>query len=241
MRRPPGSLYIFFCAYLLLLCFSQPAGSGVGATRISYDVLTRGFRIGKAVTSLKVSNEDGQKVVRFTNNTDVNVSFLWMGCSISSFEQATIKGGKLVSYGRREEKKGADVSITGKLKDEYFHFDISENGKKRSITIPVSSYDHTTMECPEATMQFKPGGTKTVRVLDPEFMEVVERSYRLVREDTFEVDGKEYKCRVVDFTDRHKSCRRWIGIDHNVVIVFRQDGKSREGSYSVQAAALERL
>jgi hypothetical protein len=235
------SLFFILSTFTCLLCYSLPAGSSVGATTIRYDVLTRGFPIGKAETSLKVSNDEGQKVVRFTNKTDVNISFLWMGCNISSSEQATIKGGKLVSYSRREKKKGVDVSVTGRLKDEYFHFDVSENGKKRSINIPCSSYDHTTLECPEATIKFKPDGKKTIRVLDPEFMEVVERDYRLVREDTFKVDGKEYHCRIIDFTDRHKSCRRWIGIDHNAVIVFRQDGKSMKGSYSVQAAALEQF
>jgi len=55
------------------------------------------------------------------------------------------------------------------------------------------------------------------------------------------VDGKEFRCRIIDFKDPHKSCRRWIGVDHDAIIMFRQDGKTKEGSYSVQAAALERI
>jgi hypothetical protein len=241
LKRTQFSLLIFLSAFISILYFSLPAGSSTGATRIKYDVLTRGFRIGKAVSSLQVSNEEGQKTIRFANKTDVNVSFLWMGCNISTSEQATIKDGKLVSYSRREMKKGVDLSVKGRLKDDCFQFDICENGTRRSINIPCSSYDFTTMECPEATMSFKPDGRNTVRILDTEFMAVVERNYRLVREDNFKVDGREYHCRVIDFTDPHKSCRRWIGIDHGEVILFRQDGKSREGSYSVQATTLEQI
>lgn len=241
LRRLQISLFIFISAFISTLYFTLPAGSTVGATHIRYDVLTRGFRIGKAVSSLKVTNEEGQKVINFTNKTDVHTSFLWLRCNISSSEQATIKGGKLVSYSRQEKIKGVDVAVTGRLKDEHFRFDVLENGRKRSIVIPCSSYDHTTMECPEATMEFKPDGRKTVRILDTEFMEVVERNYRLVREETFKVDGKEFHCRIIDFKDPHKSCRRWIGADHDAIIMFRQDGKSKEGSYTVQAAALDHL
>ena len=235
------SLLVFFSASVSLLYFSQPAGSAVGVKQIKYDVLTRGFRIGKVISSQKVTNEEGQKVVHFANKTDVNTSFLWLRCNISSSEQATIKGEKLVSYSRQEKTKGVDVSVTGRLKDGHFRFDVSENGRKRSIVIPSSSYDYTTMECPEATMDFKPDGRKTVRILDPEFMEVVERNYRLVREDTIKVDGKEFHCRIIDFKDPHKSCRRWIGVDHDTIIMFRQDGKSKEGSYTVQAVALDHI
>jgi len=241
MKRLGILPFFLIPAVIPLLFYVLPAGSSTGSTRVRYDVVARGFQIGKAVTSVGVSGEEGQKVIRFVNKTDVDASFLWVRCSIHSSELATVKGGKLTCYSRQEINKGVSLSVTGKLEDDSFRFDVRENGGKRSIVIPNSSYEHTTMECPEALMDFKPDGTRTVRILDTEYMEVVERNYRLVRECSYKVNGKEYHCRIVDFKDPHKSCRRWIGVDHDAVIVFRQDGKSSNGSYSVRATALEQI
>jgi hypothetical protein len=239
MRRLNIILFLLIPAVVPLLFYALPVRSSTGSTQVRYDVVARGFHIGKAVASVRVSGEEGQKVVHFVNKTDVDTSFFWIRCNIHSSEQATIKGEKLISYSRHEKNKGVNVSVTGRLEGDHFRFEVVEDGGKRSIVIPSSSYEHTTMECPEAVMDFKPDGTKTVRILDTEFMEVVERNYRLIRECSYKVNGKEYHCRIVDFNDPHKSCRRWIGVDHDAIIMFRQDGKSRDGSYSVRATALD--
>jgi hypothetical protein len=117
---------------------------------------------------------------------------------------------------------------------------VTENGKQATLLIPRRDYDRTTMECPEALMDFGAGGKATLRILDMEHLVIVTRNYRLVREEIYKLGGKEYPCRVVDFSDIYKSCRRWIGMDGDTVIMFRQDGKSKEGTYSVRAVSLHR-
>ncbi len=234
------SIFFLFviCAFLV---GTVPVLSSVGSTVTRYDVTTRGFHIGNATASQKVSREGGVTVVRFENRTDIGASFLWMRHCLSSSEKATIKDNKLLTYSRNEMVNGTEIKVEGRLVGDAFRFEVSENGKRRSVVIPCSSYDRTTMECPEATMDFMANGETTIRILDTEYMTVVERRYRLVRNDDYKIDGKEYPCRVVDFSDIHKSCRRWIGKDNDAIILFRQDGKSKEGSYSVRASVLNRL
>ncbi|MCM2359954.1 MAG: hypothetical protein NDI77_17515 [Geobacteraceae bacterium] len=43
---------------------------------------------------------------------------------------------------------------------------------------------------------------------------------------------------MVDFEDPNKKCRRWIRPDELGAIVVRQDGKGKEGSYSLRMTQL---
>jgi len=234
-------LLLFLLLIAAVVLFSRiPAISSPGAIEARYDVLAKGFRVENILTSQRTADEGGVKVVHFENRTAVKASFLWFRYNLMTSERAVIKGENLVSYSLNKKEKGADVTTEGRLDGDTFRFNVNENGKKRTIAIPRSSYDHTTMECPEATMDFGATGRAVLKMLDTEFMTVVERSYRLVREEAYRIGDKEYRCRIVDFTDPNKSCRRWIGKEGDAVIMFRQDGKGRDGSYSVRATGLKR-
>jgi len=234
-------LLLFLLLIAAVVLFSRiPAISSPGSVEARYDVVAKGFRVGNILTSQRSADEGGVKVVHFENRTAVKASFLWFRYNLMTSERAVIKGENLVSYSLNKKEKGADVTTEGRLDGDTFHFNVNENGKKRTIAIPRSSYDHTTMECPEATMDFGATGRAVLKMLDTEFMTVVERSYRLVREEAYRIGDREYRCRIVDFTDPNKSCRRWIGKEGDAVIMFRQDGKGRDGSYSVRATGLNR-
>jgi hypothetical protein len=240
MRKYSPFLLVMLLVSVVVLFSHIPGISSQGAVETRYDVVAKGFRIGNILTSQRTADEEGVKVVHYENRTAVNASFLWFSYNLMTSERAVIKGEDLVSYSNHKKVKGEDVTAEGWLDGDTFRFDVSENGKKRTIAIRRSSYDHTTMECPEATMDFAARGKTVLRILDTEYMTVVERSYRLVREEVYRVGDKEYHCRLVDFTDPNKSCRRWIGKEGDTVVLFRQDGKSRDGSYSVRATSLNR-
>jgi hypothetical protein len=74
---------------------------------------------------------------------------------------------------------------------------------------PRISYDYTTMECPEAQLDFSDKTLVTLRVLDVEKLSVVKRDYHLVRIAHYMVAGKEYPCRIVDYSDLNKKTMRW--------------------------------
>jgi hypothetical protein len=110
----------------------------------------------------------------------------------------------------------------------------------RSIVVPRNSYDYTTMECPEAHLDFSDKTHVTLNILDVEKMAVVKREYRLVRNEHYTVAGKEFPCRVIDYTDLNKKARRWISWDGSAVVMYRQDSRGEKNSYSVQATSVNK-
>ncbi|NMC73805.1 MAG: hypothetical protein GYA56_05510 [Geobacteraceae bacterium] len=236
----PSRALLFFA--VLLLVAAHPLRAAASGAETRYDVTSRGMTVG-SVTAVQKSagGEGGAKRIHYENRTDVSASFLWIGYHSSTTERAEILGDSLVGYARTGEENGVQVQVEGRLAGDTFRFTVVKNGERKTLSFPRSSYDHTTMECPEATMSFGPDGRASLRVLDTEYLQVVTRNYRLVGEETCRIGRNEYRCRVVDFRDPHKSSRRWIGRDGDAVILFRQDGKSRSGSYSVRAREVNRL
>ncbi len=63
-----------------------------------------------------------------------------------------------------------------------------------------------------------------MRLLDLETLSVVTRRYTWVRSEDVTVDGKRIRCRVIDFEDPNKKCRRWISAGEPGVIITRSRG-----------------
>jgi len=228
---------------ITILCLVPSIGLFAAApakTVTQYKVSTKGFSIGDVVTTQRISEEDGYSRVYFETKTRVKASFLWMGYKLSSIEKGVLQNGKLVSYSHKGQENDVLIDVEGKLENESFRFDVREHGVKRSIVIARGSYDYTTMECPEARLDFSQKSHITLRLLDVEKMTVVKREYHLIRTDKYMVAGKENPCRIVDFSDLNKKARRWIAWDGTTVIMYRQDGKGDKNSYSVQATSVSR-
>jgi hypothetical protein len=232
-------LWTLFLGVLLLSDASRAVSSMVGE-EVRYVVTSRGFDIGNVIVAQKTVSNQGELEIYFENKTDVNASFLWMRYHQFLSEHVALKKDNLVRYSRQGRDNDAISSVNGWLSQNTFNLMVTENGKQETLLIPRRDYDRTTMECPEAFMNFGAGGQAPLRILDLEHLVIVTRNYRLVREEVYKLGDREYPCRVVDFSDIYKSCRRWIGMDGDTVIMFRQDGKCKEGSYSVRAISLHR-
>jgi hypothetical protein len=146
----------------------------------------------------------------------------------------------LISYSRKGRENGVTIDIEGRLEHSTFRFEVREQGTARSIVIPRKNYDFTTMECPEARLDFSDNTPITLNILDVEKMAVVKRNYRLVRNAHYTVAGKEYPCRIVDYSDQNKKARRWIAWDGSTVVMYRQDSRGGGNSYSVQATSVNK-
>lgn len=205
-----------------------------------YKVSSMGLAIGDVTTTQRMTGADGVPSLHFETRTAVKASFLWMGCQQETVEKGILQKQDLVSYARKGKENGAVVDVEGQLDKDVFRFDVREQGTTRTVVIPRGSYDCTTMECPEARLDFKDKGQVALRVLDVEKLAVVKRQYRLVRNAHYTVAGQEYPCRIVDFFDQNKKARRWIAWDGSTAVVYRQDGRGEKNSYSVQATSLTR-
>ena len=234
----------FKCLFFIVILSLAPAllfsATHSIKTVAHYKVSSKGFAIGEVTTTQRMTEEGSVGSVHFETKTAVKASFLWMGYHLDTIEKGTLLKRDLVSYSRKGRDNGTTIDVEGRLEHASFRFDIREQGAMRSIIIPRNSYDYTTMECPEAHINFTDKPHLTLNILDVEKMAVVKREYRLVRTEQYSVAGKEYPCRVVDYSDPNKKARRWISWDGSTVVMYRQDSRGDKNSYSVQATSLAR-
>jgi len=235
-----GICSTFFVALLCLMPAFFCSGNNPVKTVAHYKVSSRGFTIGDVTTTQRRTEEAGVTSVQFETRTAVKASFLWMGYLQDTIEQGIVQNGNLVSYSRKGSENGDTFGIEGRLENTSFRFDVHGQGLKRTIVIPRDSYDYSTMECPEARLDFSKNKPVTLRILDVEKMAVVSRTYELVRNAHYSVAGKEHPCRVVDYSDQNKKARRWIALDGSTVVMYRQDGRGDKNPYSVQATSVTR-
>jgi hypothetical protein len=225
-------------AILCLITFDSSSAGVPVRTVAHYRVSSMGLSIGDVTTTQRMTGEGSVASIHFETRTAVKASFLWMGYQLDTIEKGTLLNGALVSYSRKGRENGTSIDIEGRFEHSSFRFDVREQGVTRSVVIPRSSYDYTTMECPEARLDLSDKTQVTMRMLDVEKLAVVKREYRLVRNAHYTVAGKEYPCRIVDYADQNKKARRWTTWDGSAVVMYRQDGKGEKDSYSVQATSV---
>lgn len=230
---------VTFLAALLAPPLIYAAG-GSTKTVAHYRVSSMGLAIGEVTTTQRMAEEGGVASLYFETKTAVAASFLWMGYHQDTVEKGTLRKQYLVSYSRKGEENGVTIDIEGRLEQSNFRFEVREQGMTRSIVIPRNSYDYTTMECPEARLDFSDNRPVTLNILDVEKMAVVKREYHLINNTSYSIEGKKIPCRIVDYSDRNKKARRWITWDGSTVVLYRQDGRGGKNSYSVQATSVTR-
>jgi len=234
-----GCRYLLYVMVILCLMTLVSSFASVPVRTVAhYTVSSMGVSIGDVTTSQRMTEESGVASLNFETRTAVKASFLWMGYHQDTTEKGILRKHDLVSYSRKGKENGVTIDIEGRLENSSFRFEVREQGTTRSVVIPRNSYDYTTMECPEARLDFSDNTPVTLNIMDVEKMAVVKRNYRLVRNAHYTVAGKEYPCRVVDYSDQNKKARRWITWDGSTVVMYRQDGKGEKNSYSVQATSV---
>lgn len=244
MRTQKAAIFPHFCGRLLItlaLCLVPACLFSAGTntkTVARYRVSSMGLAVGDVVTTQRTSEEDGGVRVHFETKTSVNASFLWMGYQLAAVEKGTLHNGTLVSYSRKGKENGTEIDVEGRLENAAFRFEVRGHGATHAVVIPRNSYDYTTMECPEAHLDFSDKPRVTLNILDVEKMAVVKREYHLVRNGEYHIEGKELPCRIVDFSDKNKKSRRWITFDGSAVVLYRQDSRGEKNSYSVQATSV---
>jgi hypothetical protein len=172
----------------------------------------------------------------FRADVDVHVNLWFFGFSLKSSETTSIRAGRVVRYRKTIDTGGHRREITGEVAGDTLTMLVQDRGKVERTSIPLVDYDITNMEYPEVALV--PGETRRMRVMDLENAEVVERQYRYVKEEKSEIEGREVKVIVADFSDKNAECRRWTAVVNGLPIVIRQDGKEKTGffnpSYSVK-------
>jgi len=226
-----------FCLLVssLLVCYAEvPRLQG---RTMRYRISSRGFAVGDLKTTISPTQRAGGREVRFESNLDIAANLLFFKVASTSREEAVIGENGTLSYRRKGQDNGRSSEVDAALEGGTFRFKINDNGVARSVSVPRSSYDFTTMDCPETTMK-REGETMEVRLLNLEHGKIVSRKFHWVKSEDVEVSGKRLHCRVVDFSDPENSCRRWVSCGEGGITIVRQDGKGKHGPYSLRIVSV---
>ena len=235
--------YSLILVFIISLTPFVTSFAGVPVKTVTqYSVSSTGFTVGDVITTQRMTDEGGVAGTHFETRTAINASFLWMKYHQNIVEKGSFLNQELVSYFRKGQDNGAIIDIEARrIENASIKYDIREHGATRSIVIPRDSYDYNSMECPEARLDFPDNRPVTLKILVMDKMTVVKRHYRLVRNSHYSVGGKEYPCRIIDYSDQDSKVRRWIAWDGTTMVMYRQDGKGdKSSSYSVQATSVTR-
>lgn len=230
----------FFIALYILLVSGVVFCSGDGfhpARESFYSVFSHGFKVGQVKTVCEPVSRGNKKCFKFHSETLVHANFLFYSYGLDKTEEALVADDGAFYYKRTSMQNGKAQQVEGQLQKSGFYFTIEDNGDKRTQVIDRGEYDFTTLDCPEFNMGPEEK-EKNLRVLDFEHLKVFKRSYKWLKNEDIQVDGKLIKCKVIEFSDPYKKCRRWVKIDELGVLVVRQDGKGKEGSYSTRIVSL---
>ena len=219
----------------LLVCHAEPTPPEGHTSH--YRISSRGFGVGEMKTVISPTQHAGGRAVKFESDLAINANLLFFKVISKSREDAVIGEHGTLSYQRKGQDNGRSSAVDAALEGGVFRFRMNDNGVARSVAVPRSSYDFTTMDCPETTMK-REGDTMEVRLLDMEHARVVTRKFHWVKSEELEVGGKRLHCRVVDFSDPDNSCRRWVSCGERGVIIVRQDGKGKHGPYSLRMVSV---
>ena len=198
-----------------------------------YAVYSRGLRVGELQTFTTLTPDGGRKSLKFSGNTHINVNLLVYSYRLDSEEEALLEEKGTVGYHRTTRENGHTCQVMGRLDNGRFLLTIDQDGARRTMNVKREEYDHTTMDCPELGLKHE-GDEVVFRVLDLETLGVVARKYRWLRSEEVTVNGKRIVCRVIDFQDPNKKCRRWITQGEVGALIARQDGKGKSGAYSLR-------
>lgn len=235
MPKRSSALLILSLLAPCLLCHAETPRPG-GRT-LRYRITSRGLNVGEMKTVLTPVQHAGSGAVRFESDLAIDANLLFYKLSSHSREQALIGEQGTLSYQRQGTENGKNSSVVAVLDGDGFRFKLQENGAARTVLVPKSSYDFTTMDCPETTLK-REGETMEVRLLELEHARVVKRRLHWVKSEEVEIGERRLKCRVVDFSDPNNSCRRWLSKEGGVIIV-RQEGKGKAGNYTLRMTSLQ--
>jgi hypothetical protein len=203
-----------------------------------YKISSHGINVGEMKTAISPVQRRGGHALRFQSDLAVDANLIVFRTTSRSHEDAVVSDQGTLSYRKRGEENGKSYDVEGGLDGGSFRFKLQENGAARDVLVPRRSYDYTTFDCPEKGMK-REGETMELRLLDMERAVVVSRRYHFVKTEDVEVGDRTIRCKVVDFSDSQHSCRRWLASDGRGVIIVRQDGKGKGGTYSLRLVSLK--
>jgi len=211
--------------FLTVLALADRAAAADDAMVTSYQLYSKGLRVGTVRTERSRVVTNGAEAIRCEVVTRVHVNLLILRHDLEGREVYISNGSGPIEYRNTKRENGATMDVAGVRGEGVFRFVIAEGGAVRTNEFLDADYDAVSMDGPELALGGL-GQTKSLRILDMGAAEVVDRTYTWAKND----EG----FRVIEFSDRNKTARRWVRADAMGMLIARQDGRDRAGSYSMR-------
>lgn len=237
LQKQSGYLTAGLVSLLLIWSANGSLAASTESRESGYLVYAKGLKVGELKTVCAAESAGGRKLVKFHSDMRINANLIVYSYALATTEEAIVGDCGTLRYRQTTSENDKLRQVDGRFENDGFHLEIKENGTSRTLVIARNEYDFTTMECPEIRLK-KEGEEMSLRLLDLEKLSVVTRRYRWIRSEDVVVDSKRFRCKVIDFEDVNKKCRRWITEDDLGVIIARQDGTGKGGSYSLRMQIL---
>ncbi len=212
---------------LSLLVAAARAAASDDAIVTSYHLYSKGLRVGTVRTERSRVVTNGAEAIRCEVSTRVHVNLLILRHDLEGREVYVSNGAGPIAYWNTKHENGRTTDVVGVRGDGVFRLVIAEGAQVRTNEFRDGDYAAVSMDGPELALAGE-GDEKTLRVLDMGAAEVVDRTYRWAK--------TEGGYRVVDFSDRNKTARRWVRADALGMLIARQDGRDTAGTYSMRMA-----
>ena len=222
-------------ASLCLLLLSQ-SDAALSRRESHYQIQSRGFNVGELKTVMQPT-EGSERLIHFESTTTVHAIFLVFGFNSKSHEEALVGEHGTLRYRLKASENGRVRVVNAHYDHGRFTLVVKEDQKSRTLIIPRDQYDYTTMDCPEMKLA-REGDHSEIRLLNLEQARVVTRRYHWVRTEAVKVGNRLIHCRVIEFEDPDNRCTRWVSTDDMGVVIVRQEGKGRGGSYVLKMTDL---
>ena len=229
---PIAGMCAFCAAVVTIEAFADPAATSDHrrSTVRQYDVHSYGLRVGTHSISNTVYQRDGRQHVDYVGRTDIQTRILHLRKNMVRIERAHLVVGEgLLSYSLKVRDGDERSATTAWWDGSAMQFRIHTSTTQTTFSVPGSSFDVVSMACPEQDMEAR-DRPQTLRVLDMEHGDVVERTYVRTDVSRIRLAGRDRTCTTVRFSDRRKTCTRHFRLedDHYVLLQQRSvDGASR--------------
>ena len=215
----------------------RTAESPAAGRTFRYRITSRGFGVGELTTSIAAVPHKGGRALRFQSDLAIDANLLFFKKVSRSREDALVNEQGTLSYRKHGEENGRRGAVEASLEGGSFRFRVTDGAGERQLSVPRGSYDCTTMDCPETSLR-REGERMELRLLDLGLATVVTRRFHYLKNEEVVVGARTIRCKVVEFSDPNNSCRRWVSSDEEGVIIVRQDGSGKGGTYSLRLVLL---
>lgn len=189
-------------------------GSSISfAQDYEYEIFSNGKRLGTIIESSQEVSLFGQEATEITVVTKLRAKALFITVfSLDSDEIVLFDDLGLLSYESQTTIDDQKISINGKRENGQFVFETESDCGVQTIAIAMDDFEFTSANEPLAKLS-SIGQPLQFRILDLDRIEVIDRKFIWIRDETIEVKDNPVHCFVIDVSDPFGNSRRWLTKD----------------------------